>query len=282
MYRHCQFCKDVLNNIDEKFVMSILVIMDFIVDKFKLLGLNPREIKVFTALATFGRMNMTKIASRSQLPRTTVDAIVRRLVKQGLVTEEKVRGHLEYVMNPEDVANKLDWVEKRLRPKDEIHKGEIHKNDEKNVIMDIECDNIEQELHVYFGDRVKLLFSHEYGDENSLVDRLIRYIDMAIRADLKLEILLSTKTADALRDREHEVPVPKDSNAIRLNIVPSSYGTISTDLFVLRDAVLLSNPSAKRAEKILHKDTVETSKHLLGVACETGWSINLVAWIREN
>jgi len=253
--------------------------MDFIVDKFTLLGLNEREIKVFTALATFGRMNMTKIASRSQLPRTTVDAIVRRLLKQGLISEEKVRGHLEYVMNPEDVANKLDWVEKRLRPK---NKDNLVKNDDKNVISKAGFETIERELFQHAGERVKLLFSHEYGDVYLCVDRLVQYIRLSVKAGSKLEILLSIATADALRGKGGDILIPQDKNAVRLNVVPASYGTVSTDMFIFRDVLLLGSPTTGVVEKIQHREIVEASKHLLNVACETGWSVNLVAWFDER
>lgn len=263
--------------------------MDFIVDKFKLLGLNEREIRVFTALGTFGRMNMTKIASRSGLPRTTVDAIVRRLLKQGLISKEKVRGHVEYIMSPDDVADKLDWVEQRLRPKKELEENDVKEGsfdeiftDEKNVIKTDSFESIGLKMESHSGERVRLMFSHEFGELDERSSRLIKYIELAVQSKLKFEILLSSKMADAIRDREEEVTLPADANLIRLNVVPTSYGTVDTDMIIFRNSILLINPDKFTVEHIKHPTVVETSKHLLGVACETGWSINLTAWLNEN
>lgn len=220
---------------------------------------------------------MTKIASRSQLPRTTVDAIVRRLLKQGLITREKIRGHVEYEMKPEEVADKLDWIEQRLRPQ-----AENATNDENIVISEKYMDAVRKEMKMHEGERVKLMFSHNGDDRKESVSRLISYIGFAVEDKCKFEVLLSTTIADNLRDREVEVTLPRDANAVRLNVVPASYGSTDFDMLIFRDCILLVNPTKKTAELVRHTTVVEMSKHLLGVACETGWSINLTAWLNEN
>lgn len=54
-------------------------------DSFEVLGLSKRESAVYFSLCIFGPLSITKIGQRSALPRTTVDAIVRRLSKRSLI-----------------------------------------------------------------------------------------------------------------------------------------------------------------------------------------------------
>jgi hypothetical protein len=125
------------------------------------------------------------------------------------------------------------------------------------------------------------MFSHEFGEVAQNSNRLMRYITLAVQSNVKFEILLSSKMADTIRDKEIDI-LPSDANAIRLNVVPSSYGTVNNDLLIFRNSILLVNPDKYSVEHINHPKVVETSKHLIGVACETGWSINLIAWLNEN
>ncbi len=259
--------------------------MDFVIDQLKFLGLDKREIQVFTAISTFGRMNMTKIASRSGLPRTTVYDVVRRLLEQGLISKEKIKNHYEYSANLEEVADKLDWLEKRLRSKqnkcgvDNNDETENVKNDEKIVINNNCFNDIENSLSEHYGDRVRLVLSKRYGDVNVCTDRFSLYVEMAIKNNIKFEILLCSKVADAVRAKGGDVPMPDDVNLIRLNIVPSTYCNIVTDIFLFRDKLILVDIVNKVTEHIEHKSIVELNKHLVNIACETGWSVNLVAWL---
>ncbi len=263
--------------------------MDFVVDQLKFLGLNDREVQVFTAISTFGRMKMTKIASRASLPRTTVDAVVHRLLKQGLISKEKVQGHYEYSVILDEVADKLDWIEKRLRPssnQDQEDKKKIEKrnieNDEKNVIIGNVRNDIFNSMHVHSGDRVRLMLSYGHGELEDIVNRFAMYTELAIKNNLIFEILLCSKVADALHNRKIKIFAPDNVNAIRLNIVPATYCIAQADLLVFRDGVLIVNPEKETTEKIEHKMIVEINKHLIDVACETGWSVNLVAWLNRS
>ena len=254
-------------------------------DKMQFLGLNEREVKVFTALSTFGRMNMTKIASRADLPRTTVDAIVRRLYKQGLVSKEKVRGHFEYFVNTEKVADTLDWIEKRFRTSEcSEHKSEnieeVYSDDEKNVIKNVGADAVKTIAEKHRGDRVKLLFSLGQKNLEECILRFSKYTHLAILNDMKLEVLISSYVADALVG-EKGIPTPPRADMVRLNIVPSSYGNAPQDMFIFRDSILLISTSKEGREYISQGSMVDLSKHLIEIACETGWSVDLVAWMNK-
>lgn len=59
--------------------------MDEFIKNLELVGLRKREIKVLTTLYVFGALSVTKLAARAKLPRTTAEAILRRLNTWGYV-----------------------------------------------------------------------------------------------------------------------------------------------------------------------------------------------------
>jgi DNA-binding Lrp family transcriptional regulator len=88
--------------------------MQFVIDQLGLLGLNAREIRTFTTLATFGQMKVTIIARRANLPRTTVDAIVRRLEGQGVIESVLVKRHVEWRVDLEKVGILLNILRGKI------------------------------------------------------------------------------------------------------------------------------------------------------------------------
>lgn len=88
--------------------------MQFVIDQLGLLGLNAREIRTFTTLATFGQMKVTVIARRANLPRTTVDAIVRRLEEQGVIESTFVKKHTEWRVDLEKVGILLNILRSKM------------------------------------------------------------------------------------------------------------------------------------------------------------------------
>lgn len=247
--------------------------MDFIVDQLKFLGLNDREIKVFTTVSTFGRMNMTKISSHSGLPRTTVDAIVRRLIEQGLFVQEKVKGHNEYSVHSDDVADKLGWIEQRIRPNRKAVTSE------EKVLCAYDESLLREEMKLHVGDRVRLMFSRNGDSVPVCIGRLNQYIEYATEHKIKLEILLGSQIADGMYKKGLNISTPENIGFVQLNIVPASYGVAETDMFVFRDVVFIVHVKSGRIERITNTSIIELSKHLIGVACETGWNINLPAWL---
>jgi predicted DNA-binding transcriptional regulator len=264
--------------------------MTFLIEKLKFLGLNDREVRVFTALATFGQMNMTDTASRSGLPRTTVDAIVRRLMNQGLVMDVQVGGHSEYFVSAEELADTLDWIEKRFRPNTGAFFNEYQndeptfqtENDEKIVIDKEYLDDIKNFAKKYDGDRVQMLLARGHGDMNACIDRFIKYAEIAITHNFKFEVMLASTIADAIVERRENIPLPEKSEYIRLNVVPARYSDATHDMFVFRDALYVLHVNSGERDSIVHKTVVETGKHLIEIASETGWSVDLKTWVNRE
>ena len=255
--------------------------MDFITDKLSFLGLSEREIRVFSALSTFGRMKMTKIASRAGLPRTTVDAIVRRLIEQGLVKQERILKHFEYSVELNDVANTLDWLESRLRT-DNTKNSESEKINDENIVINAEVTDamaIKRAFKERAGDRSRILLARQPGDIRSALARFEEYIREAVVTGTKTEVLVCSFVADSIKEQGVENLTWDDPNLIRLNIVPSSYCRADSDVIVFPDRVLVRDILGTEVREIVDAKTVESMKHLLYIACETGWSINLSSWL---
>ncbi|KKS30037.1 MAG: hypothetical protein UU89_C0015G0012 [Parcubacteria group bacterium GW2011_GWC2_42_11] len=261
--------------------------MDFVVDQFRFLGLNTREIRVFTVISTFGKMNMTKISSRSQLPRTTVDAIVRRLLKQGLISKEKMSGHFEYFVQPTEVADKLDLLEQKLRPKKPSEKQKVAENeqkfiDEKNVTGVNYIDLLDNAFQNHRGDRVRLMLSHVQREgEKSCVERLQMYTKLAVENQIKFDVLMSPRIADVVRGKKHLFEIYQVPLDVRLNIVPAFYSIMEHDVCMFRDTVMLIHPHKNITEKIDSLTHVDLCNHLLTVASEVGWSVDLATWLNK-
>jgi len=253
--------------------------MDFLVDKLRFLGLNEREVKVFTTISAFGRMKMTKIAARSGLPRTTVDAVVRRLVGQGLIHQEEVGKHFEYTVELNRVADTLDWLENRLRPRKGIEKDAI--NDENIVINDKTC-SIESSFQERSGDRTRILIARIPDGLDDALQRIREYVSYAAATGTKLEMLACSHVADAVQKRGVGSSTWNDPNLIRLNVVPAAYCAFHADTIIFPDRVLIRDIYEGTVQGIRGDAVVETMKHLLAIASETGWSVNLSTWVSQR
>lgn len=254
--------------------------MAFLLDQLSLLGLNEREVRVFVALATFGRMNMTRVAQRAGLSRTTVDAIVRRLTVQGLVHCTKIGGHLEYSVPLNHLADTLTSVSARLR----TDPSEEPQQDRDEMAVDALpghtitpaqlSSTLDREFERHAGERARILLRGVRGDAGTRAQVVFGVLVRAVQWRVKLEALLCTHTADALRSSAPHTAA--DLSQVLLNIVPSSYCATEWDVLVFRDTVLTYNEHAVRV--LTQTTDVEVISHLLTIACETGWSVRLGAW----
>jgi predicted transcriptional regulator len=253
--------------------------MNFVIEQLSLLGLNGKEIRVFTTLSTFGRMTMTRLASRAGLSRTTVDAIVRRLIKQGLIFQEKVVGHFEYKVELAEVSKQLENLNFKLSTQ--------NSSDEKNVtsvysVLSEARYSVSSAFEYYKGERVRILMGQgDHGDKRA-ARRLSGYIGHVASQRSRLEVVVSRHVADVIRTENVRISNKALQNHVTLNIVPTSYTTTHADIFVFRDQVLTIDLLTGTIEHTVSTHIVDAMKHLVDIACEIGWSVELTTWLSKT
>jgi len=288
--------------------------MAFLVDQLRFLGLSDKEVRVFTALSTFGQMNVSKTAKRAGLPRTTVDYILKGLAEQGLIARERVGGHYEYVVKSEEVANKLDWIEQRLRPKtcpgEEAQQSPFDEDTDiaqtlpgaeevptdhpvmkapeatqqpstaDAVILTHEDTHraIEQAFTTRAGDRVVMLLSALTTPEKRL-ERFEHCLTYAKETGARLEVLTTTDVADELSRYAQRLLRKLSAYDLRLNFLPPSFCLEYTDVLAFRDAVFVINHNGEVTERVEAEHTVSAINHLLMVAREAGWGMDIKLWL---
>jgi predicted transcriptional regulator len=83
--------------------------VDEFIKNLELIGLRKREIKILTTLHVFGTLSVTKLAGRAKLPRTTTEAILRRLNERGYVRKvPHGKRHLWKATNVTKIKNRTD------------------------------------------------------------------------------------------------------------------------------------------------------------------------------
>jgi predicted DNA-binding transcriptional regulator len=280
----------------------------FLVDQLKFIGLNDREVRVFTALSTFGRMNMTKISSRAGLSRTTVDAIVRRLVGQGFITCERVGGHFEYSVQLDEVAQKLEWLLQRLRPValaaesstpaaavpvvqavQLTNVGELPEHPSLGAAVSPETsiqghEALDELVHDMFqahrGDRATLLVATLLTGEKRY-ERFAHCLTRARDSSVLLEVLATTDVARSLSLHAPGILRLLPEYDIRLNFLPPSFCIEHTDILAFRDRVLVVDHRVEAVESIDSARVVATINHLLRVSREAGWGMDLRMWLES-
>jgi predicted transcriptional regulator len=272
--------------------------MEFVVDQLRVLGLSDKEVRVFTALSTFGRMNITDTAKKSGLPRTTVDAMMRRLVEQGLVSRERVGGHYEYVVKLDEVAEKLDWVKRCLQgntcdvPAREG--GAPNRASEQgaslvgvvNGVANAERIDVHEGMHALLektftahkGDRALMLCS-ALITEKKRMERFEHCLSHAKNAELHMEILMTTDISEQLSQYAKELLVHLTAYDLRLNFLPASFCIEHTDLLAFRDVVVVVDHHAELTVRIESQRVVDIINHLLRVAREVGWGMDMKMWL---
>ena len=88
----------------------------FVIDQLQLLGLKKRELQVFVTLSTFGPQSVTRLGARSSLPRTTVDSILRRLERNGLLSKREKGKRWVWYIDHNEVTKKLSLLAEKISP----------------------------------------------------------------------------------------------------------------------------------------------------------------------
>ncbi len=240
--------------------------MGFVIDQLTLLGLNGREVRVFTALATFGQMNMTMLAARAGLPRTTVDAIVRRLLTQGLLVSKKVIGHTEYYVELSDVSHKLDSLIKKISPtavqkNDEIivNKQSVDFNNLKNLEIFEESD----------GSRVGILQSRYTTPE-----RLVGYVTRAIARQCVIDLFAHKQALEGLCEI-----LPRGSLVSTRHSfyrIPTMHCSTHADIILFHNKVCFLDPTHEDVESTQSGNVIAAIRNYMNVIKESGWRMDFI------
>jgi sugar-specific transcriptional regulator TrmB len=266
--------------------------MQLYVDQLEFLGLSSKEARLFATLSTFGQSTLAQVAKKSGVPRSTSEYTLKKLVEQGVVRKVEVGKHYEYVVDMDAVADRLDRIEQRLRSGEKSSVGPIETEHVVSVAEESESivefkdvsavdRSVAEVFSSHSGDRVQMLLGQGATGQKEVLDRLIVYLHEAVRTSTRLEVLLCMPLATLIRD-DTQVPLVRDADLLRFNIVPASYCMSETDVLVFPDTALLRHTSTHTVLYEKNHYTVESLKHLLAIACETGWSVNVVAWQRNG
>jgi predicted DNA-binding transcriptional regulator len=261
--------------------------MGFLFDQMRLLGLNDREVRVFTTLSTLGRMKMSKISSSSGISRTTVDAVVRRLVTQGLISKVRIGGHYEYVVTLDEVAERLRLLGHKLRPETEVQHTpqngvvkKIHRKVEAPSNHEGVHADIEKIFVSHAGDRATLLLSTATSD-NERKSRFEHCINYARASHIILTVLTTTDVSKSLSHYAQEILALLTAYDVQIVFLPPSFCFEHIDVLSFRDIVLTLNQTTNELETTDEVHTVLVINHLLRVAKEVGWHIDMRIWL-EN
>lgn len=248
--------------------------MTFVVDQLSLLGLNENEVRVFTALATFGQMNITTIAGRSGLPRTTVDAIVRRLVDQGVVSREKVVKHWEYAVGTSELAEKLDALEKKLLGTGS--REPLGMNDENIVVPTYQIGQVLEDVQAREAERGTVLLGEgAYAREIGLqVSRT------GLEAGVLLDLVLHREAETLLKENLKGVAGASQGTPTEVTYLPGNLMHDTATMVLLRDVVYIFGGEVFHVER--HFRTVDMFHFLLHAARESGYTIDLQTHLKTG
>lgn len=246
--------------------------MNFVIEQLSLLGLNGKEVRVFTTLSTFGRMNMTLLAQRAGLSRTTVDAIVRRLLKQGLIMQEKVAGHFEYKVELLEVSKQLQSLNRKLTVPNSTDEKIV--TNAHNAVGETYY-SIPSAFEYYKGERVRILMGQgDYGDKRA-TRRLSGYIGHVVRHRSKVEVVVSRHVAQVICAGGVKISKQVLPGCVTLTVVPTGHTTTHADILIFRDQVMIVDLLRGTIEHSVSAHLIEAMKHLFDIACEIGWSADL-------
>jgi predicted DNA-binding transcriptional regulator len=261
--------------------------MQFLTDQLQFLGLKENEIRVFTALATFGQMNVAGIARKSGVVRSTVVGLLPRLCEQGVVEQIIIGKHYEYTVNLENVANRLDWLERRLREKriDDnatMEQGEDVENavPQENIVEQGDSANIPEAFARHAGTRMQLLLVRDGAEtlEHTLT-RAEAYTTLITQHALQAVLITCPTIAEHLQKGLSTAHIPEVAHHLRLHVVPQAHCATQHDIIAFHDTVLLRNIHDHTVHGVTQHDAVEAYNHLLRIARGVGWSVSVKEWV---
>ncbi|MEK7072431.1 MAG: MarR family transcriptional regulator [Patescibacteria group bacterium] len=69
----------------------------------KILGLEDKEKVIIQTLKDFGQLRPIDLAKKTGVKRTTVNFLLKKLLRQGLISKVKIKGHYEWLINNDKI-----------------------------------------------------------------------------------------------------------------------------------------------------------------------------------
>ena len=83
-------------------------------DILKRIGLNQKEILVYTTLLEYGVSNAARLAKSVDLPRQTVYSLVQGLVDEGIIEQSDKAGVKQFFADPQTLLSFFDSKKKKF------------------------------------------------------------------------------------------------------------------------------------------------------------------------
>lgn len=242
--------------------------MDIFLKNLESLGLNQREITVYTTLTVFGKLSITKLAGRSRLPRTTVDAIVRRLAERGFV--KKVRVGKRFLWEAQDLTKlksktnvAFEAIQSQIDPHfagpviESIDAGTvgIRVFHGKHQIQEAYRSNIVRPMH-----KIQIIdgsaFVKHYSD--NLYDRTkeISYMEAIRDKELFVEGIIPESQVEVFHKIDSDHLQVVSERLMVVHTVPDQLVQFSLQICILDDMVVILNPEEYNVILIKNKGIV--------------------------
>lgn len=263
--------------------------MQFVIDQLKLLGLNEREIKIFTTLVAFGQMGMSNIARKANLPRTTVDAAVKRLVEQGLIEVFHVKRHKEYAVDLTKVTKKLTELNLNLDPKHALASSEVTRETSHDAIEILvglpalyavyeELSDVAKTERIYVVEGREAARRELASSPRELLFELHR---RQKSNELIIEGILSESALAIVDELDVETLESHYGRLTIVYLVPAGYLLSDMNIFISRRFVALYSFESESGVKLHDKNIIRGFYDLYQLAAQQGRKIDFNAYLRD-
>ncbi len=240
--------------------------MKAFIQNLELIGMKPREIRVLTTLHIFGALSVTKLAGRAKLPRTTTEAILRRLNERGYVRRVlHGKRHLWKATHVQKVKSKTDTAFDAIQK--EIDPGFVGP-----VLESIDAKDVN--IRVFRGKKQMLEAYHTFLPTNGhmrgiqgagFAKHFITHVfDPELqtayhRAAIQKSVVAEGIVAEAVIRAYFEVHLEASfweqafAVAYRMHTVPDALVPFDCEIVISDDRAIISNPKEKLMVVIQHR-----------------------------
>lgn len=262
-------------------------------ENLHILGLRKKEIAVYTTLSVFGTLNVTKIAQRAKVSRTTAGPILKRLKEKGLVREVRIGGHNEWKANDVvkvrgRVNTAFDELQSKIVPG--ILGPILESIDAKDIGIKVfrgkkqlyeAYKNIAQKPHrkmlgiqgaQFVGDYKKRVFERqsEMAAHRMLAENDVIYEGVMTKESLMMCYELDTQYLKSAFGR-----------AMNVYLVPREVVDFAGEIVILENIVLFSIPKDMLMISVEHPVIVKALQSFFNILKQTGSKLDTYKFLQE-